>query len=173
MNRRVLLWNLHVYVVSSTDRVVIMVRRAFAVNMAPETLTFKNNLFQKCTVIIYSFRFCMISFCCVQWNHPTEKKKKSRWHFFSFFWTMKTRNTPLSLHYSVMSAPVRRPDRAGPLWRYSRQVYRCCRTISWEPDTQWMIGKAYAHEKCNHTHTYTCTHTHTRISIWDDTVTPE
>lgn len=100
-------------------------------NSIPEWLTLKNNLFQKCTVIIYSFRFCMISFCCVQWNHPTNNwKKKSRWHFFSAFWTMKTKNTPLSLHYSVVSAPGRWLDHVSPLWRYSGQVYSCCRTIS-------------------------------------------
>lgn len=51
---------------------------------------------------------------------------------FSFFGTMETRNTPLSLHYSVMSAPGRAAGRCQPLCGVnSRQVLQvCCGTIS-------------------------------------------
>lgn len=98
-------------------------------NWAPQKLTLKNNLFQKCTVIIYSFRFCMISFCCVQWNHPTERKKKnkSRWFFCNFFfelWKLVTHHWVFTIALGV------RLHGADPVWRYSRQVYSCCRTVS-------------------------------------------
>ena len=142
-------------------------------NWAPDLLTFKNNLFQKCTVIIYSFRFCMISVLLRTMKSPhgerereRKRKSKSRWHFLSFFLfffgTMETRNTPLSLHYSVMSAPGRRagryrpsvaPLQAGLQFAAGQSLYN-------QTHSEWSV-KLTHDEVSSHLHTHARTHTHT------------
>lgn len=129
-------------------------------NWVPQPLTFKNNLFQKCTVIIYSFRFCMISFCCVHWNHPTEKKNcKSRWHFFSFFlelWKLGTHHWVFTIALWVRltggwTVPALRGVTPG------RFTVAAGQSLYNQTHSEWSVK--LTHKKCNHTHTYTCTRT--------------
>lgn len=84
---------------------------------------------------------------------------------------METRNTPLSLHYSVMSAPGRRagryrpsvaPLQAGLQFAAGQSLYN-------QTHSEWSV-KLTHDEVSSHVHLHT--HAHTHICIWDSTVTP-
>lgn len=142
-----------------------------AYNWAPEPLTFKNNLFQKCTVIIYSFRFCMISFCCVQWNHPTEKNNIVKVDDFFFFfpflelWKLGPHHLVFTIALWVRLAG----GWPGPALccgiTPGRFTVAAGQSLYNQTQSEW----SYTHVVQSHAHI----HMHTRISIWDSTATPE
>ena len=103
-----------------------------------------------------------------------KRKSKSRWHFLSFFLfffgTMETRNTPLSLHYSVMSAPGRRagryrpsvaPLQAGLQFAAGQSLYN-------QTHSEWSV-KLTHDEVSSHLHTHARTHTHLHLGQYSHT----
>lgn len=139
-------------------------------NSVPEELTLKNNLFQKCTVIIYSLRFCMISFCCVQWNHLTNNnnKKKADDIFFLLFELWK-----LGTHHWVFTIALWLRLAGGwlmpTLCGASPGRFTVVAEQSLYKQTKWMICKL-AHEKSDRARAHTQTRTYLHLGQYSHTL---